>query len=75
MESIRTPFLDDDQVPEGFAPIRVEIVEADGRIVFETVWLERDRAGPARGRPLLAATARPGPDGLGLVQDQSDHGK
>ena len=25
MEIVRTPFLDDDQVPEGFTPIRVEI--------------------------------------------------
>ena len=39
MESIRTPFLDDDQVPEGFAPIRVEIVECQGRIAFQTVWM------------------------------------
>ena len=39
MESIRTPFLDDDQVPEGFTPIRVEIVETDGRIDFQTVWM------------------------------------
>jgi hypothetical protein len=39
MQSIRTPFLYDDQVPEGFTPMRVEIALQDGRIVFETVWL------------------------------------
>ena len=38
MESIRTPFLEGDQVPEGFTPIRVEITAVEGRIVFETVW-------------------------------------
>ena len=41
MEIIRTPFLDDDQVPEGFTPIRVEIARRDGRIVFETLWLDQ----------------------------------
>jgi len=38
MQSIRTPFLEDDQVQAGFTPIRVEITEVDGKIVFETVW-------------------------------------
>lgn len=39
MPSIRTPFLEDDQVPVSFTPIRVEITEVEGRIVFETVWV------------------------------------
>ena len=38
MPSIRTPFLEGDQVPVSFTPIRVEITEVEGRIVFETVW-------------------------------------
>jgi hypothetical protein len=38
MQSIRTPFLEDDQVPVSFTPIRVEITAVEGRIVFETVW-------------------------------------
>ena len=38
MQSIRTPFLEGDQVPPSFSPIRVEITEVEGRIVFETVW-------------------------------------
>ena len=38
MQSIRTPFLEGDQVPVSFTPIRVEITEVEGRIVFETVW-------------------------------------
>ena len=39
MESIRTPFLEADQVPEGFTPIRVEITAVEGRVVLETVWV------------------------------------
>ena len=38
MESIRTPFLEGDQVPANFTPIRVEITAIEDRIVFETVW-------------------------------------
>ena len=38
MQSIRTPFLEDGQVPVSFTPIRVEITAVEGRIVFETVW-------------------------------------
>ena len=38
MQSIRTPFLEDDQVQAGFTPIRVEITAVEGKIVFETVW-------------------------------------
>ncbi|MFZ1427667.1 MAG: hypothetical protein WAS21_12935 [Geminicoccaceae bacterium] len=38
MESIRTPFLEGDQVPASFTPIRVEITAVEGKIVFETVW-------------------------------------
>ena len=39
MESIRTPFLDDQAVPEGYEPVRVEIVVRDGRVLHETVWM------------------------------------
>ena len=38
MQSIRTPFLEDDQVPVSVTPIRVEITAVEDRIVFETVW-------------------------------------
>jgi len=37
MEIIRTEFLADAPA-EGAEPIRVEIVERDGRLVWETVW-------------------------------------